>query len=100
MTKPNPLSQLKKKATKRRKLDAPPSREDTLNNVEQPEHAPAPSEPRKKTRRTAALHLKITPEHRKKVKILAFTQGDREAGIIEKAIDLYYEKNPPKIENS
>jgi hypothetical protein len=29
------------------------------------------------------------------VKVLAFSEGDKEAGIIEKAIDLYFATNPP-----
>jgi hypothetical protein len=29
------------------------------------------------------------------VKVLAFSERDKEAGIIEKAIDLYFATNPP-----
>lgn len=96
------FTKLKKTASKRRKLDEPPSREDTFGNLEQPEHAPAAPEtkpkakPKEKTPRTAYLSLKITPEHKKKIKRLAVEEGEREAGIVEKAIDLYYSKNPPK----
>ena len=90
------FDKLKKSATRRRKLDEPPSREDTFENLKQPEHAPAtPAPTRQKTPRTAYLSLKITPEHRRKVKLLALVEGDREAGIIEKAIDLYFSNNPP-----
>jgi hypothetical protein len=89
------FNRLKKSATRRRQLDEPPSREDTFENLQQPEHAPAVPPERRKTPRTAYLSLKITPEHRRKVKVLAFSAGDKEAGIIEKAIDLYFSKNPP-----
>jgi hypothetical protein len=90
------FDKLKKGATRRRKLDEPPVRGDTFGNLEQPEHAPAEPVPeRQKSPRTAYLSLKITPDHRRKVKVLAFSEGDKEAGIVEKAIDLYFSQNPP-----
>ena len=101
MTNPN-FAGLKKKAEKRRKLDDPPSREEARGNLEQPEHAPAaplePPPPKPKTIRTAPLGLKISQAHRKKIKVLALSEGDKEAGIIEKAIDLYFSQKENNLE--
>ncbi len=85
---------LKNKKRKTR-LPAPPSPDKAGNNLDEPEHAPAPpvdGRTLRKTGRTVQLGTKVTPELKRKIKQIAANDGLKIVELLEKAVEAYEEK--------
>lgn len=76
---------------KKNRLGAPPGPDKTLNNMSQPEHAPAQT-PRTKTNRTYAFGTRVTKDFYRNLRLIAARDNLKIVEVLEKAIELYEKK--------
>ena len=79
-----------KKKIKKNRFDGIPSRDETSNNLEAPEHAPAePKKARNKTGRTEPLNFKVTAEFKKEFKKFALLNDKKLVELLETCFSEY-----------